>query len=80
MHEDWNLKPKNWHREVAPRQIEYIERLLKKNEFDFEEAITCAKADEYYLEDDVRHVTHMTRIGARQLITWLAEDYEDEVS
>ena len=80
INEDWGLKPKNWHRGVTPRQIEYIERLLKKNEFDFEEAITCAKADEYYLEDKVRQVTHMTRIGARQLITWLAEDYEDEVS
>ena len=80
MHEDWSLKAKNWHREVTPRQIKYIERLLKEKEFDFDEAITCAKADEYYLEDKVRHVTDMTRIGARQLITWLAEDYEDEVS
>ena len=80
MHEDWSLKPKNWHREVTPRHIEYIEKLLNKDEFDFEEAITCATEDGYYLEDKVRHVTHMTRIGARQLITWLAEDYEDEVS
>ena len=55
MHEDWGLKPKNWNRTVTSRQIEYIERLLKKHEFDFDEAITCAKADEYY-EDKVRHV------------------------
>ena len=76
----WTTLPKNWHREVTPRQIGYIERMLNDDGFDFEEAITCAKADEYYLEDNVRHVTHMTRIGARQLITWLADDYEDEVS
>ena len=80
MHEDWSLKAKNWNRTVTSRQIEYIKRLLKKHEFDFDEAITCATEDEYYLEDKVRHVTDMTRIGARQLITWLAEDYEDEVS